>query len=88
MNDRHLADKLAEYAKWADANEYEVPIDLADLLREAAERLSETKADLRTERDALCRDLALTRRELARAKSYLRIYSARAERAERERTKS
>lgn len=34
-----LIDRLIELAEWADANEWEVPIDLGDTIMEAVERL-------------------------------------------------
>ena len=35
---------LKEDAEWADANEYEVPINLGDTLREAAEEIKRLTA--------------------------------------------
>lgn len=40
MTNEALMRELREMAEWADANEWEVPITLGDVLREAAERLS------------------------------------------------
>ena len=34
----NLLTRLSDLAEWADANEYEVPINLGDTLREAAEK--------------------------------------------------
>lgn len=34
---QELIQRLLEYAEWADANEYEVPLCLGDDLRKAAE---------------------------------------------------
>ena len=39
MNDKELIARLIELAEWADANEWEVPIDLGDVIMEAVERL-------------------------------------------------
>lgn len=39
MNDKELIARLIELAEWADANEWEVPIDLGDTIMEAVERL-------------------------------------------------
>ena len=39
MTHEELITKLTEYAKWCDANEWEIPIDMSDLLREAAQEL-------------------------------------------------
>lgn len=38
-----LIDRLIELAEWADANEWEVPIDLGDTIMEAVERLKRMK---------------------------------------------
>lgn len=39
MTNEQLIAKLTEYAEWCDANEWEIPIDMGDLLREAAQAL-------------------------------------------------
>ena len=39
MKHEELIAKLIEYAEWCEANEWEVPIDMSDLLREAAREL-------------------------------------------------
>ena len=44
----NLLTRLSDLAEWADANEYEVPIDLGDTLREAAAEIRRLTA----ERDA------------------------------------
>lgn len=36
MPNEKLIARLNEYAEWCDANEWEIPIDMGDLLREAA----------------------------------------------------
>ena len=41
MQNEELIKALKEDAEWAHANEYEVPINLGDTLREAAEELTE-----------------------------------------------
>ena len=41
MTDQELIRTLREYADWADGEEWEVPIMLADHLRQAAERLEQ-----------------------------------------------
>ena len=43
MNDKELIARLIELAEWADANEWEVPIDLGDTIMEAAERLKQVQ---------------------------------------------
>ena len=45
MTNEQLIAKLTEYAEWCDANEWEIPIDMGDLLREAATRLPTTCQD-------------------------------------------
>ena len=44
MTSEELIRTLREYADWADGNEWEVPIMLADHLRQAAENLEQFKA--------------------------------------------
>lgn len=39
-----LIRRLTELAEWADANEWEAPIDLGDTIREAVEELKKTTA--------------------------------------------
>ena len=41
MTNKELIRTLREYADWADGNEWEVPLMLADHLRQAAERLEQ-----------------------------------------------
>lgn len=41
MTRKELIAKLTEYAEWCDANEWEIPIDMSDLLREAAQELKD-----------------------------------------------
>jgi len=43
MNDKELIARLIELAEWADANEWEVPIDLGDTIMEAVERLKQRR---------------------------------------------
>ena len=40
----NLLTRLSDLAEWADANEYEVPINLGDTLREAAEEIKRLTA--------------------------------------------
>lgn len=49
----NLLTRLSDLSEWADANEYEVPINLGDTLREAAEEIRKLTA----ERDAAVEDL-------------------------------
>lgn len=44
MTNDELIRTLREYADWADGNEWEVPLMLADHLRQAAEKLEQVKA--------------------------------------------
>ena len=44
MTNEELIRTLREYADWADGNEWEVPLMLADHLRQAAEKLEQVKA--------------------------------------------
>ena len=44
MTNDELIRTLREYADWADGNEWEVPLMLADHLRQAAEKLEQLKA--------------------------------------------
>ena len=46
MNDQDLVNALREYAKWAQANEWEAPITLGDDLAEAADRLENQNAHI------------------------------------------
>lgn len=39
MTNEQLIAKLTEYAEWCDENEWEIPIDMGDLLREAAQKV-------------------------------------------------
>lgn len=39
MTNKELIAKLTEYAEWCDENEWEIPIDMGDLLRETAKKL-------------------------------------------------
>lgn len=39
MTNEQLIAKLTEYAEWCDENEWEIPIDMGDLLRETAKKL-------------------------------------------------
>ena len=84
MDDYRLANKLEEYAAWAVANEWECPIALSDDLLDAAERLRPNKQALMAECHALRLDIASLELELKQTRENLRIYAARAERAERE----
>lgn len=43
MNRDELISRLNEYAEWCDANEWEIPIDMGDLLREAAQELTKNR---------------------------------------------
>lgn len=45
MPNEELIARLIQYAGWCDANEWEIPIDMGDLLREAAMRLPTTCQD-------------------------------------------
>lgn len=47
MTNEQLIAKLTEYAEWCDANEWEIPIDMSDLLREAAQRVKDMNDDIR-----------------------------------------
>lgn len=40
-----LITELRELAEWADANIWEVPINLPDVLRQAADELEKTQED-------------------------------------------
>lgn len=46
MRDTNLVNALREYAKWAQANEWEAPITLGDDLAEAADRLENQNAHI------------------------------------------
>lgn len=43
MTDNELLEKLREYAEWAEANEYAVPIDLSDVLHDAVDEITKLK---------------------------------------------
>ena len=84
MFDAQLADKLEECAKWATENAWAYPLDAVDTLLEAADRLRPNKQALMAECHALRLDIASLELELKQTRENLRVYAARAERAERE----
>lgn len=56
MSTCELIENLREYAEWADANIWEVPLMLPDYLRQAADLIEEQKRqldDLRWQNDLL-----------------------------------
>jgi hypothetical protein len=58
----NLLTRLSDLEEWADANEYEVPINLGDTLREAMEEIRKLTA----ERDAAVTDLKMCMRRLGK----------------------
>lgn len=64
---KKLVQGLRAYAEWAEGNEYEVPLDMSDLLREAADALENSDGVLdaaarvarkyKAQRDAAVRQL-------------------------------
>lgn len=52
MDHEKLVSDLRAYAEWADANEYDVPLDLPDLLREAANMIEQGDVELAAMRSA------------------------------------
>lgn len=56
MTNEQLIAKLTEYAEWCDANEWEIPIDMGDLLREAATRLPTTCQDCKLDKPDILLD--------------------------------
>ena len=49
-----LTTRLREYAEWAAANEWEVPLMLGDHLKEAAETIEKLARNLKDCRNELC----------------------------------
>lgn len=45
METSELIKELREHAEWADANIWEVPINLPDVLRQAADEIEKTQED-------------------------------------------
>lgn len=69
MNDnRKLIDDLRTYADWADGNEWYIPIDLPDLLREAANMIEQQAIELAAMRSA-ARSLKMALDELKEGQS-------------------
>ena len=56
MTNKELIAKLTEYAEWCDENEWEIPIDMGDLLREVATRLPITCQDCKWEKPDILLD--------------------------------
>lgn len=56
MTNEQLIAKLTEYAEWCDENEWEIPIDMGDLLREAAMRLPTTCQDCKWDKPDILLD--------------------------------
>ena len=56
MSNEELVAHLNEYAEWCDANEWEIPIDMGDLLRDAAMRLPTTCQDCKWDKPDILLD--------------------------------